>query len=217
MTLIRLLVVATATAACASNPAPAPAQQPTSSVGSDQGSLVPPGHGQLRQDAITISLRSGSLELRFTPLDERVTRLLSADAYQALQVVLTRQAGAIDSILARQGIRRPGLALVSFYGLAPNSRFDPQLLTLAVRNQQFQPVAVLPLSAAFSSQQLDTRDQATGLFIFDQPIPVTEPFSVDYLDASSNDWDRRLNRFDRERARIRAKAGLPDPNGSGGR
>jgi hypothetical protein len=217
VTLLRLLTLVTATAACAGHPAPAPAQQPTSSVGGDQGSLVPPGHGQLRQDVITLSLRSGSLELRFTPLDERVTRLLSSDAYQSLQVLLTRQAGAIDSTVSRLGIRTPGLALVSFYGLAPNTRFDPQLVTLTVRNQQFQPAAVLPISTSFSSQQLDTRDQATGLIIFDQPIPVTEPFDLDYLDASSSDWARRLNRFDRERARIRAKAGSPDPNGNGGR
>lgn len=213
MTLNRLLALAAVSAACASHPVPA--QQPSTGSG-DAGSLVPAGQGQLRQDVITIALRSSSLELRFTPLDERVTRLLSPDAYQSLQVLLTRQAGAIDSTLARLGIRTPGLALVSFYGLAPNTRFDPRLVTLTVRNRQYQPAAVLPISTSFSSQQLDTRDQATGLVIFDQPIPVTEPFTVEYLDASSSDWERRLNRFDRERARIRANVGLPASTGNGG-
>ncbi len=213
---LRLLTLAVATAACASHPATA--QEPAPSpAGGDQGALVVPGHGQLNQDVITISLRSGTLEMRFTPLDERITRLLAPDAYQAIQVLLTRQASAIDSTLAREGIRTPGLALVSFYGLAPNSRFDPQLLTLTVHNRQLQPAAVLPLSASFSGQQLDTRGQATGLFIFDQPIPVAEPFTVGYLDASSDDWERRLNRFDRERARIRAKVGSPAPSANGGR
>lgn len=214
MTRLRPLMLAVATAACANHPAPA--QEPSTTDG-DQSALVVPGHGQLKQDVITISLHSGTLDLRFTPLDERVTRLLAPDAYQSLQVLLNRQGSAIDSVQNRLGIRSPGLALVSFYGLAPNSRFDPQLVTLTVHNRQIQPAAVVPITGSFSGHQLDTRDQATGLFIFDEPIPVTEPFTVGYLDASSDDWERRLNRFDRERARIRAKAGSPAPTGQGGR
>jgi hypothetical protein len=202
--LFAALVLATA---CATRPAPAqdPVPVEADSLGS---SMIPPGEGQLRQDVITIGLRSGTIELRFTPLDERVTRLLAPDAYQSLQVLLSRHAQALDSAVARLGIRTPGIAMVSFHGLAPGSRFDPQLLTLTVHNQRMSPAGVIPLSATFSAQQLDVRDQAIGLFLFDELIPVTEPFTLGYLDANSSDWERRLNRLERERARIRAKAGL---------
>lgn len=207
------LVAAIAITAC--GPRSAPAQDPAPAADSTGASLVPPGQGQLSQDLITLALRSGSIELRFTPLDERVTRLLAPDAYRALQILVTRNTNALDSAVSRLGIHTPGIAMVSFHGLAPSSRFDPQLLTLTVNNQQLRPAGVLPLSPTFSGQQLDAREQAIGLFLFDEPIPVTEPFTLRYLDTQSDDWERRLNRFDRERARIRARSGTTGSAGEG--
>ncbi len=200
-----LVVMAVVLAACGTRNAPA--QGVTPEADSIGAAIIPAGLGQLSQDVITLSLRSGTIELRFTPLDERVTRLLAPDSYQALQVLLTRQAAALDSAYSRLGIRTPGVAMVSFHGLAPSSRFDPQLLTLTVHNQQLRPAGVIPLSPLFSAQQLDARDQAIGLFIFDEVIPVTEPFTLSYLDIRSDDWERRLTRMERERARIKAKSG----------
>jgi hypothetical protein len=76
-----------------------------------------------------------------------------------------------------------------------------------------RPAGVIPLSPAFSAQQLDARDQAVGLFIFDELIPVTEPLSVSYLEIRNDDWERRLTRFERERARIRGRSGSPEAGG----
>lgn len=212
----RSTALATAVLLAACGTRNVPAQEPTPDPDSANSSSIPAGHGQLSQDVITLALRSGTIELRFTPLDERVTRLLAPDAYQALQVLLTRQANALDSAYSRLGIRTPGIAMVSFHGLAPSSRFDPQLVTLTVHNQQMRPAGVIPMSPSFSAQQLDARDQAIGLFIFDQVIPVTEPFTLSYLEARSDDWERRLTRFERERARIRAKSGTTgSPEGEG--
>src|SRR5688572_23626514 len=95
--------------ACA--PRTAPAQ--VTPTGSDS-TLVPAGHGQLPQDAITLTLRSGTLDIRFTPLDERVTRLLTVDGYQALQQLLARHRVQVDSATRRLGIRNPGMVLVTF-------------------------------------------------------------------------------------------------------
>lgn len=210
----RVLAMALTLAACGAKSAPA--QDPAPEADSLGAALIPPGLGQLGQDAITLALRSGTTELRFTPLDERVTRLLAPDAYQALQVLLTRHAGPIDSALTRLGIRNPGIAMVSFHGLAPSSRFDPQLLMLTVHNQQMRPAGVIPLSPTFSAQQLEARQQAIGLFIFDEMIPVTEPFRLSYLEASTDDWERRLTRFERERARVKARAGSAGAPEAGG-
>lgn len=190
--------------ACAPRGAPA---QVSSGADSTQRALVPTGHGQLPQDAITLVLRSGDLEIRFTPLDERVTRLLNPDGWQSLQELVSRHRIRIDSATTRLGIRNPGLVLVTYFALAPDTRFDPPLLNISSRNQLMRPGAILPLSPAFSNQRLGVGSQAMGLYIFEEPVPVTEPFGVEYLDASTSDWERRLTRFDRERARIQSRAG----------
>jgi hypothetical protein len=156
---------------------------------------------------VTLAFRNGNLEIRFTPLDERVLRLIVPDAHRALLDLLEDHRARVDSVTQRFGIRRPGLALVTFYGLAPDSRFDPRILLINLRNRIIRPVATLPLSPAFSAQQLDIRQQAMGIFIFDEAIPVTEPFTVEYLSTTVADWERRLPRFDRERARIQARTG----------
>lgn len=210
-TLLRHLTLVAVLAGCAARPAPGQDPAPVDT----SGALVPAGHGQLSQDQVTLSFRNGNLDIRFIPLDERVLRLITPDAHRALTDLVDDQRARIDSVTRRFGIRRPGLALVTFYGLAPDSRFDPQILFVNVRNRIIRPVATLPLSPAFSAQQLDVRQQAMGLFIFEEPIPVTEPFVVEYLTTAVTDWDRRLPRFDRERARIQARTGSGStPGGS---
>jgi hypothetical protein len=102
----------------------------------------------------------------------------------------------------KRGLRQPGLALVTFYGLAPNTRFDPQQLSILSRNQLYRPVGILPLSPTFSNQQLDVRGQASAIFVFELPIRVLEAFTVTYLSASTTEWERKLSRINAERARI---------------
>lgn len=201
MTRSQLVVMLLMLAACAPRAVPAQGSAVADST------LVPAGHGQLPQDAITLVLRSGDLDIRFTPLDERVTRLLSSDGYQALQQMISRHRIPIDSAMVRLGIRNPGMVLVAFFARASDTRFDPQLINVSSRNRLLRPGAVVPLSPSFSNQQLGVGEQAMGLYLFEEPIPVTEPFSVEYLDASTADWERRLPRFDRERARIQSRAG----------
>lgn len=163
---------------------------------------IPIGRGTLRQDAITLRLATASLEIRVVPIDQRVTRLLTPDAYQALQSLRASKKQAIDSIAGSRGVNWPGVALVSFHALAPATRFDPTLLTIGVHGQQLRPIGMVPLSAAFSNRQLDVRDLATGLLIFERPFPVTEDFTVTYLSTSSDGWGRKLEGLDAERARI---------------
>ena len=103
--------------------------------------------------------------------------------------------------------------LVSFYALTPEARFDPQLLTVSSHNRLLRAAAVLPLSASFSAQQLAIRERAMGLYIFDELVPVTEPFSIEYLGSSTTEWERRLARFDRERARIQTRTGSDSGEG----
>ena len=112
----------------------------------DSASLIPAGFGRLNQDVITLRLGTGSLDIRIVPLEEGLLRLLSPDGYRALTNLVAGEQKRLDSLGAARGLRQPGLALVTFFGLAPNTRFDPQLLTVMGRNQLYRPVGVLPLS-----------------------------------------------------------------------
>jgi hypothetical protein len=204
----RSLALILALTACGASRAPAQVNAPiaTAADSSSDPALPPAGFGQFNQDVITLRLRSGSLEIRVVPLDERVLRLLSNDGYNSLRALVAGQQARIDSIARRAGVQEPGIALVTFFASTPNTRFDPQLLNITVRNRLLRPIGVIPLSPAMSAQQLDIRDQATGLFLMEERIPVTEPFVVGYLADRADDWDRRLGRLDAERGRIRVRA-----------
>jgi hypothetical protein len=204
---LRSLVLILALTACGASRAPAQGNTVIFASDSTQDPALPPaGFGQFNQDVITLRLRSGTLEIRVVPLDERVLRLLSNDGYNSLRALVMSHQERIDSIARRAGVQTPGIALVTFFASTPNTRFDPQLLNITVRNRLLRPIGVIPLSPAMSAQQLDIRDQATGLFLMEELIPVTEPFVVGYLGDRADDWDRRLGRLDAERGRIRVRA-----------
>jgi hypothetical protein len=163
---------------------------------------LPTDKGQLSLSSVTVNLVNTNLEVVFVPLDERVLRLLTRDSYFSLERLMQQHQQGIDSAASVSGVTSPGLAFVSFHGLAPNTRFDPQLLTLTFHGQQYRPAAWVALSPTFSNQQLDIREQVQAIFIFRRDIPVKEAFTLSYLAANTDDWGNRLTRFDEERTRI---------------
>ncbi len=198
-------------AACACAPRSAPAQ--TAVVDTALVDDLPLGQGRLGQDNITVRLRAGTLDIRVVPLDERVLRLLSNDGYAALHALVVSQQRRIDSVASARGVRRPGVALVSFHALAPSTRFDPQSLSISLRNRYYRPIGVLAMSPSFSSQQLDASGTASGIVIYEEELPVTEPFTISYLDATTDEWERRLPRLETERGRIVGTRRLPTTPG----
>jgi len=163
-------------------------------------------YGTLTQDALALRIRNDDLEIRFVPLDPRVTRLLANDAFQALRTLLETRRRAIDSVASRAGVTEPGLALVSFFGQKPDTRFDPQTLTLLVRNRILRPLGVIPMNARFGSQQLGVREQASAIYLFEEEIPVNDSFNVSYGTQTSDDWQIKQTTLDRERARVAARS-----------
>lgn len=162
-------------------------------------------YGTLSQNDLVLRVRNEDIDIRFIPLDPRVTRLLANDAFQALRTLLETRRRAIDSVAARAGVTEPGLALVTFFGQHPDTRFDPQTLNLLVRNRVFQPLGVIPLGAKFSSQQLGVREQASAIYLFEEEIPVNDSFSLSYGALTSDDWQGKQGTLDRERARVASR------------
>lgn len=169
------------------------------------GELPPPGYGSLTRDFIAIQVVLGDVQVRFVPLDERLLRLTAPDAYESLHGMVASRQTQIDSAAQAAGTSNPGLAMVTFFALRQEAPFDPDNVTFTHRNQIYRPVAILPLTGNFTSRQLGVRQQASAIYLFEQPIPVFEPFSVFYQTSVSNGWNDILRRVDRERVRVQSR------------
>jgi len=171
--------------------------------GQGPGDTPPPGgFGSLTQNDLALRIRTADLDVRFVPLDPRVTRLLARDSWESLRSVVQARRAAIDSVANAAGVSRPGLALVTFFAQRANARFDPQAITVLVRNREFRPLGIVPFSGQFTSQQLDVRAQVSGIYLFEEDLPVNDSFTVLYAGQSSEDWQNKQRRLDRERARV---------------
>jgi hypothetical protein len=169
-------------------------------------SRIPPGYGTLTQNDLALRVVTPDIEVRFIPLDQRVTRLLAKDSWQSLQSLVQSRRASIDSIANMSGVSRPGLALVTFFGQRVNARFDPQTLTLVVRNRVYTPLGIVPFSGKFTSQQLDVREQVSGIYLFEQDLPVDDSFTISYNGINSGDWSGKQRQLDSERARVALRA-----------
>jgi len=168
--------------------------------------LPPAGFGSLRQDDIAVRIATPNLQIQVLPLDERVIRLLTNDSYAALHGIRELKAAQIDTAAARYGVTHPSLFIVTFFGLQPRAQFVPDDLTITSRNQFFRPIAIVPISPQWGEQQLQQRQTATAVYVFDNGIAVLEPFTVSYEGASSNSWSQVLRKLDAERAAVLSRA-----------
>lgn len=175
---------------------------------------VPPGYGTLRRDEIVVRFATGNLEIQVLPLDEDVIRLLTPDTYRSLHHLLQSRSAEIAATAARAAVERPTLALVTFHGLVQGARIDPEELTVTSRGRLFRPIGIVPLSPAWSSYQVDARQQALAIYLFDRGIGFRESVTIGYQGIANDSWTRALRALERERARVTARAqaaGVPTP------
>jgi hypothetical protein len=169
------------------------------------GDLPPAGYGVLNQEQVSVRFVAGDLEVRFLPLDERVLRLVAKDGYEALRGVVASRQAAIDSATRETGLAEPGLALVTFFALRSDARFDPENLNLLYRNQLYRPAAMVPITGNFSGRQLNVRTQASAIYLFEIPLPVFEGFDLTYAGLQSSVWNEALRRIERARTQVLAR------------
>jgi hypothetical protein len=172
---------------------------------------LPPGLGTLKRDDIMLRMGTGELEIQVLPLDEQVTRLLAPDTYRSLHDLIQTRQSEIDEQARRAGVAHPTLVLVGFFGAAPQARFVPEDLNLTSRGRLFRPAGIVPLSPQWSSQQLDAREQAMAIYLFDEGISFREQLTVSYQGLSNEGWTRSARLLDQERARVLARARQTPP------
>src|SRR6266513_5563502 len=176
---------------------------------------IPVGYGTLRRDDITIRFASPTVEIQVLPLDDQVIRLLAPDTYRSLAQLIRSRAGDLTDAAARGGAQNPTLMMVTFLGVVPQARFQPEELTITSRGRLFRPIGVVPLSPTWISFQLDARQQAAALYLFEPGISVREELTVSYQGSTSDAWTRSVRLLDQERARVKARAQLGEKHDSG--
>ena len=167
---------------------------------------IPAGFGSLRQDDIAIRLEPQGLIVRAIPLDESIIRLLTPDSYRALRDLQESNRRTIDGIARRSGGRTPDIWYVSFYGIEENARFSPMELVITSGGQDFRPVDVIPLSTGFGEQRLRQRETQSAVYLYPGDIDVDHPLKVTFQGQQSVVWEQVLQRIERERALVRARA-----------
>jgi len=175
----------------------------------DSAGLLPAGFGTLSIDDITLQFSTDELDIRMVPLDERVLRLAKPSVDSSMDQLVNQFRGKIQEAASRNGISSPGLALVTFYSRQPNARYSPEDLSVLSPGREYRPVVMIPYSSNFNNGQLDLRQRATAIYVFEDPIPVETNFGLRYgVNSFPDAWSGIRLRLDREKARVIARSGL---------
>jgi hypothetical protein len=219
----RALVIASLiwTVACASS-APAPASTaatPRTTTAADTAAshhrsvadtvpgLPPPGFGTLRQDDISLKLTVTTLQVRATPLDESIIRLLSPDSYRAMSELKRSKSEAIAGVARRNAVRDLSLWYVSFFAVEQGeTRFSPREFIITNVGRDFRPLDILPITPGFGEQRLRQNGRQDAVYVFDGQLDVQQPLTVAYETATNDSWGQMLPQIERERALVKSRA-----------
>jgi hypothetical protein len=197
------LAIASAVLVSACSAAPPAEEQPAPTRTSDPEMLPPPGYGTLRQDDFTIQFARGPVQIKVTPLDERVIRLAAPDTYQRLHGMVASRSERIRQMAETAGVRgEPKVFLVSFFTREKQASFEPTSLQLLSQGILFFPRGILPLTPEWGRQQLKQEESQSALYLFDPAIDLNVAFEVDYQGARSFGWTQIIRTLQAERGRV---------------
>ncbi len=179
---------------------------PLHTVAQDAGDLLPPpGMGSLRQEDLAVRLEGQNLEFRLMPLDELILRLLAPDSYRSLHALRETKDAEIDRLAERFGVVEPVAFLVTVFGKQEQAAFDPDQVAIISRNRLFRPIGILPITPLWNQRRVSQRETAAAVYVFEAGIAMLEPFTAEYIGATSDQWTQSLRRVERERARIASR------------
>jgi hypothetical protein len=176
---------------------------PAAPPGGESGLMPPPGFGTLRQDDVTVEMRSGDLQVKVTPLAESVIRVTAPDTERRLRGLAESR-----SAEARQAAGSPSsLFLVSFFSSQPDVAFVPDELQLLSRNVRIRPAAILAVTPTWGQRRLRQRETEMAVYVFAGTVDLESDLAVVYGLEESWAWSTVLTRVRAERARARARSG----------
>ena len=166
--------------------------------------LVPAGFGTLLQDEVSLSLRSGVLLIKATPLAEEVTRLTAPDTYARLSAL----AGVHRETLEFQTRSTdPVLFLVSVFSYQPDVTYQPEDINIVNQGIRERPLAIQAITPGWGVQRLNQQETQMAIYAFSPFINLDLDLEIEYRDARNAGWQRILTVLEAERAKVRARAG----------
>jgi hypothetical protein len=166
-----------------------------------QRPIVPAGYGTLRQDDATVSLRTGAVLVKVTPLDEATIRLLAPDTYTRLHALRESRRAEIE----RSVLRLPEAFLVSFFSYEADVPFQPEDLQLMHQARVLRAAAILPVSSGWGRQRLAQQETQMAVYVFEGPVEYDQAITVRYGTSESDEWRQIVPRLEAERARVLAR------------
>ena len=163
--------------------------------------MVPPGHGTLKQDEISLSIRSGGVLVKLTPLDEGTIRMLAPDTYQRLNALRS----AREQEAANAVPRAAELFMVSFFSYQPDMRFQPEDVQLMHQGRVLRPSSIMPLTSGWGQQELDQQETQTAVYVFEGPVEYDQAITLRYGMEENDGWRPISEKLQMERARILAR------------
>ena len=82
----------------------------------------------------------------------------------------------------------------------------PGQLVITSGGQDFRPIDVIPLSTGFGQQRLRQRETQSAVYVYSGDIDVDHPLTVSFQGQQSVLWEQVLQRIERERALVKARA-----------
>jgi hypothetical protein len=186
-------------------PPPPPDPGETRVVTDTTSRLPPPGYGSLHQDEFSVELRDVDLNVKVTPLAERVIRLAAPDTYDRLHALAMSRGEQAQRIADGRDVE---LFLVSFFSRDPNIAYRPDELRLSHRGRTLQPDGIVPLTTGWGRQLLQPEETQSAIYVFSPGMDYELPIVVRYGVQESDDWHRLiLPRLEQERTRVESRAG----------
>jgi len=168
---------------------------------------LPAGLGTLHQDDITLQLKSGTLLVKVTPLDEGILRLTAPDTYARLARI---RDATLTTMSEQSGESELQPFLVSFFSYEPFVTFEPEDLHLSSLGLRYRPRAIAPITPAWGAQRLDQQDTQTAVYGYDPAVGLSSDLVVEYAGQRTDGWERVLIALETERARVRLRAQIED-------
>jgi hypothetical protein len=180
----------------------------------DTAGVMPAGFGSLRQDDISLRLQLRGLQVRATPLDEAVIRLLAPDSYRILRDVREAQRDRIARLASQYGVRGFTIWYLSFNATERDVPFSPEDVSISNLGREYRPTQILPLTTGFGQNRLAQHATHHALYLFDDQLDITQPLVLTVQGERTADWENVLRVIERERLFVRARSGRTPPPGS---
>jgi hypothetical protein len=105
------------------------------------------------------------------------------------------------------GLQSVDLWYVTFFNEQPGeARFSARDVVLTNQAREFRPIEVLPLTPGFGEGRVRQRQIAAAIYVYDGALDPNQPLTLTVESTSGGDWNSVLQRVERERAAIRARA-----------